>query len=226
MDFVIKTFEQRYVEDVAKLHCMALPRGFLSTLGTGFLGRLYLGIADADLSGVWVAVGYGDRCLGFISGSRDLHQCYRYVLRHGWFPLGIRLAGSLFRWRSIVHLSQTLAYPFRKLGADGDEKDEVIRLGREVRAELLSIAVASEARGMGVGRALVEMLEQYLLDCGHSGLYRVVTDAEDPRSNAFYDSVGFSLRGQFRHHEHTMALYTKAVGPGCGAMPNGQENCL
>jgi len=225
MDYVIKPVEQRYEEDVAKLHCMALPRGFLSTLGTGFLGRLYLGIADADRSGVWVAVGDEGRCLGFISGSNDLHQCYRYVLRHGWFPLGIRLARSLVRWSAIVRVSQTLAYPFRKLGADGDEKNEVIRLGREVRAELLSIAVASEARGMGIGRVLVETLEQYLLDWGHSGLYRVVTDAEDPRSNAFYDSVGFTLHGRFRHHEHTMALYTKAVGRGCDAIPDGQGGC-
>jgi ribosomal protein S18 acetylase RimI-like enzyme len=206
----------RHGARVAELHRQSLPAGFLSRLGDRFLARLYRAIGTAPRSGVWVAEDAAGRCLGFVSGSCDVGRCYRSVLLRAGAPLLWLAAPALLRPAALKHAAETLTYPLRgperrdpeTVPADDEADAPPDRVGA-IRAELLSIAVDGEARGLGLGRRLVQALETAFLGWGHAGPYRVVTDAEDPRSNAFYVGVGFTFVHRFRHHGHPMALFVK-----------------
>jgi len=200
----IVNLERAHGAAVARLHRQAIPQGFLSRLGDAFLANLYLGIAAAPDAVVWVAVDQDDRVLGFVSGTTDTRICYRQVLlRRGWL-LGLLAVPSLVHPANIRHIIETLRYP-REQEADHAEKAETTHQ----EAELLSIAVNPEARGLGLGRKLVQILEQSLRERQYRGAYRVVTSAADPQSNAFYLGVGFRLQREFLHHDHAMNEYIK-----------------
>ncbi|MFH1574841.1 MAG: GNAT family N-acetyltransferase [Acidobacteriota bacterium] len=201
----IVTMDRRHAPAIARLHQLGLPRGFLSTLGDSFLEELYQAIARAPESVVWVAESPTGRCVGFIAGTTNVGRCYRAVLCKAWFRLGARLVTRV--WRPIVlrRTAQTLLYPLRRR-AEGHRRSGAVNA---IQAELLSVAVAEEAHGTGVGKALVTALEKAFRSWGHEGEYRVVTDAGDPRSNAFYRALGFVHRLDFTHHEHLMSCYTK-----------------
>ncbi|MFO7654402.1 MAG: GNAT family N-acetyltransferase [Candidatus Krumholzibacteriia bacterium] len=206
----MRTYTSRDAPRVSALHRLALPRGFLSSLGDRFLGTLYGLLATAPGTRVLVAADDGDRCVGFVAGSIDVRHAYRHVLRRGWFPLLGAMLPATLRPGVLPRAVQTLIYPLRRPGRQrkpARPEGEV----ETIRAELLSIAVAAEARGHGLGRKLVAALEDDLRQWGHDGPYRVVTDSEDPRSNAFYLALGFARAGEFLHHGHVMAIYTRTL---------------
>ena len=210
MSIKIRPFLPKDAPLVASLHRLAIPRGFLSELGDGFLGQLYTLIACSSGACVLVAVDSKDRCQGFIAGSIDLRNCYREVLRRGALPLFWKVLPNLFRPSVLMRIVQTILYPLRKTKGEacpenkGDVKDST-------KAELLSIAVDEKTRGSGVGRLLIDALEEYFRRNGHPDSYHVVTDAQDPRSNAFYASMGFQHQRAFKHHDHDMNQYVKEV---------------
>ena len=210
MSVRIRTFVAKDALSVAELHRLAIPRGFLSELGDSFLGRLYTQIARARGSCVLVAADEEDGCVvGFVSGSVDIKACYRHVLLKGSVALIRGLLPNLFRATVIKRILQTLLYPVHN--GKGDSESERVDEGKCRAAELLSIAVADEARGKGVGRLLVDALEDFFRRHGHPMQYKVVTDAEDHRSNAFYQARGFTFQGAFQHHEHRMHRYVKKL---------------
>ena len=205
----VRKFEEKDAALVAMLHRVAIPLGFLSELGDRFLGCLYGHISLASGSCVLVAVDEDDACVGFVAGSIDIRDCYRRVILRGAFPLFRALFPYLLRASVVRRVLQTLLYPimrtFRMPGANSNCDEAAYP------AELLSIAVSDHTRGQGVGRLLVNALEEYFCECGYTSSYQVVTDAEDARSNAFYRSRGFRFQRSFRHHGHKMNRYTKEL---------------
>ncbi len=213
MSVQIRAFVKEDAVQVARLHRIAIPRGFLSELGDGFLVRLYREIARAEGSCVLVAADGDDVCLGFVAGSIDIRICYRRILLRGGITLFLQILPSLFRASVLKRILQTLLYPLRR-GKGNDEMGAVLAEDAGAKAELLSIAVDEKARGLGVGRLLVEALEVFFRRQGGQTAYGLITDATDPRSNAFYEALGFRLKAKFRHHEHDMNQYVKALTDG------------
>jgi len=183
---------------VGRLHVDALPLGFLSTLGTGFLTALYQGIACEPGSGVWVAEHAG-RVVGFLAGTRDIRTCYRRVLRRRAPALAFAMLPHLVRpsiWRRAF---ETLRYP-----------RESAEAAPRPAAELLAIAVDAAVRGRGIGRRLIEQLDEACRGWGVAE-YCVPTHAVDPDSNAFYRAVGLRLARAFVHHGRPMHEYRRQV---------------
>jgi GNAT superfamily N-acetyltransferase len=186
--------EKRDWLQVGLLHRRSIRTGFLSTLGEGFLSRLYGAIASHPGSCVIVERGGDGAVLGFVSGALSVRACYAWVLRRHFLSLGFRLVPRLF---SLKRMIETLRYG---KGA-----------GPEL-PELLSMAVSEQARGKGIGKRLVLLLEQWFIQKGVTGEYRVVTYALDPQSNAFYRNAGFSFHHEFLLHGNRMNEYRKRIG--------------
>jgi dTDP-4-amino-4,6-dideoxygalactose transaminase/ribosomal protein S18 acetylase RimI-like enzyme len=184
---------------IARLHRSEIPRGFLSTLGEAFLSRLYGAIAEQEDSCVIVERDDRDEVIGFVTGTLSVGTCYTSVIRQHFFTLGPLVALRLLSFRRILHAVETFLQP--------------VRTG-ETGAELLSIAVSPEYRGRGAGRRLVGALEEFFTNRDHADRYRVITDASDPRSNAFYSGLGFERRGESVHHGYRMAEYVKPIARG------------
>ncbi len=187
---------------IAKLHRKGIPFGFLSSLGENFLTRLYYGISKAPGSCVIVERDEKGEVIGFISASLSIGRCYRYVLTHNFISLGFSLLPILISILNIKRIFETIKYPFKK-GKDNT--------GSSIEAELLSIAVADSARGKGVGKRLIKELEKFFIGQGHEGMYKVVTYAADPVSNAFYLGAGFTFSRNFVHHNNPMKEYVKVL---------------
>jgi len=168
---------------------------------------MYRGIAEAPRSGVWVAVDRNDSVIGFVSGTAHVSHCYKSVLRRQGAVMAMHAlpaAVSVATWK---HVFETLAYPKREISEAPPTGSSP-----EPSAELLSIVVGEQGRGTGAAGMLVSALEAGLKSWGHNGPYRVVTMAADPRSNRFYEKVGFRHVRGFQHHGIDMNLYHKDIG--------------
>jgi ribosomal protein S18 acetylase RimI-like enzyme len=201
---VVRTFSPGDAHAVAKLHQESIPGGFLSLLGCTFLEQLYKAIAKDKQSIVYVAESADSpHVIGFVAGTCDTSAMYKRILLKNIFSFSIILLPALFRPGFLTKITQTILY------AKKDTK-KTITTKHNFHAELLSIAVSAETRRQNTGKTLVESLENFLLlkNISH---YKVVTVASDPRSNHFYEKVGFTLNKQFIHHENSMNEYVKRI---------------
>lgn len=212
---------------IARLHSCSIPTGFLSTLGTTFLSRLYAAIATAPQSVLFAALKdeqqekgvrieaihrgqqiAKEELLGFVAGTIDTQRMYRHIVLHQGVLLAFLLLPALLRPASIRKIVETLCYGKKT------DNDAAVQPEHESgpAAELLSIAVAPAARGMGVGKELVNCLGNWFsqnacVNTNAPAYYKVVTLATDERSNSFYGACGFVFVRKFRHHENMMNEY-------------------
>jgi ribosomal protein S18 acetylase RimI-like enzyme len=123
------------------------------------------------------------------------------VILHNLAPLGVPVLLKNLSLRRMKKVFETLFY--------AKIETETGTTLPEVSAELLSIAVSVDARGLGVGKRLIAMLDEFFISKSLLGDYRVVTAAEDKRSNAFYRNAGFRFYRTFQHHDVPMNEYRK-----------------
>lgn len=184
------------VAQAVRLHIEALSyRSFLTSLGEGFLRRLYDGLlagGDAFL----VAATEADRLVGFILAVTDSRRLFSFVLRH---PLrfGPSVARALLRRPWLLRkVLETLAYPRRE--------------GASVPAELVVIAVDADRRSSGIGRELLAGLHRELAARGVDA-YKVTVHAAMRDSNRFYLTNGFTLDRTFELYGVPWNLYLRRL---------------
>ena len=199
-----------YFEQVAELNIRTIHHGVLPILGKRFLTRLYYELATSPQAGLWGVVENG-KVLGFVAGCADVRRSYISVLSRAGIPLAGLALGAVFSAGFIRAVSAIVAYPFRghrpvAVGGFTDTRDP----------QLLAIAVAEAAQGRGIGKMLVQALEQGFLSWGLTGRYRVATNVEEIGSNAFYQKLGFAPCGRVRHHRLILQMYEKEI-PGSRA---------
>ena len=205
----ISPMRSEHSQQVAILHKIGLPNGFLSQFSDRFLSELYQAIASAPRSGVWVAIDNNDNCHGFISGSCHINSCYLSIIKNKFFPLTFYGIKTICRKSSLRKACDTILYPFFN-SSKPNSKSSLMPLG-DTPAELLSISVSPQSRGSGLGRHLVQTMELAFCKWEFQGHYRVVTDASDSHSNEFYRKLGFKYTKNIIHHGQHMSLYTKVV---------------
>ena len=170
----------QHVEDVVKVHQARFPGFFLSFLGPRFLRLFYREILATPGQVSLVAVD-GGQVVGFVTGMDHQSQFFGRLVRH-------RLVA--FAWASMTAaLRRPSIIPklFRALTYSRATRDAT------AQALLMSIAVAGEASGNGIGQQLVH---QFLDEMCIKGIDSVslTTDRDDnERANAFYKALGFQL---------------------------------
>jgi ribosomal protein S18 acetylase RimI-like enzyme len=191
---------------VAQLHSTGINEGFLATLGPRFLRRLYERMAASRRAFLIVAydpLGAGEadprEPIGFVAGTDSVARLYREFLLKDGVVAGIASAPHLVR--SIPRLLETIRY-----GAKEAESGQPAGAGE---TELLSIAVAPEARRRGAGALLVDSFRAAAVRSGSSSA-RVVVGATNDTAIALYRSAGFVEAERFELHPGTESLLLRA----------------
>jgi ribosomal protein S18 acetylase RimI-like enzyme len=167
---------------VAGLHAERIGEGFLVTLGPRFLTRLYRRIALSPAAVLLVAED-ADRIVGFVAAATSTRRLYGDFLRHDAVPAGLAAAPAVIRAPRRVW--ETLRY-----GSAGDDLPA---------AEVLSIAVAADAEGRGIGGALLVAALEALAEAGAPAA-RVVTAVGNDPALAMYERAGFRRRTRVEVH--------------------------
>lgn len=169
----------------ATMHASEIGEGFLPSLGRPFLARLYRRIVRAPRSFLLVADDDG-RAVGFVAGSEDVGALYRAFLLHDGAAAALRALPRIVR--SARRVVETLRYP----AGDADLP----------AAELLAIAVAPDARGRGIGHALVDAFTAELRR-RHVEAARVVVAADNDGAVRVYQACGFKPAARIEVHKGT-----------------------
>jgi ribosomal protein S18 acetylase RimI-like enzyme len=190
----------------AQLHVAGINEGYLATLGQRFLSRLYARMVTSRHA--FLIVAYEPResvanatrpAIGFVAGTESVSALYREFLVKDGVIAGIGSAPRLLR--SIPRLLETLRY-----GA-GESQSKERSDDRE--SELLSIAVAAEARNRGAGALLVDAFRSAAVRSG-SRSARVVVGAENDGAIRLYRNAGFVEDERFELHPGTASLLLRA----------------
>jgi glycosyltransferase involved in cell wall biosynthesis/ribosomal protein S18 acetylase RimI-like enzyme len=182
-DPTIRRAEDRDVPHLARLHMEAIDTGFLPRLGASFMERLYAAMLDWDGAAVFVADGVW-RPVGFVAGVTDIGAFYKHFIRHYGIGAGFAAAPRLARPSVLRRAWETLTY-------SGDHGG--------VRAELVSMAVAPEARRRGLASRLGAQLLDTLSDRGEEQV-KVVVGADNGAAIAAYRKMGFAPSGSVEVH--------------------------
>ena len=188
-----------FCHQAANLHIRSIHHGLLPLLGTRFLAKMYRCLAAAPQAGVWARAD-GERLVGFVAGCASVRRAYRWLLIHHGPGLAFAAGRALLRAEVLAKLGSVIFYPLRRDNAPGTA----------LEAELLAIAIDADEYGKGHAKSLVQAFEASLLEWGVSA-YRVLTNAAETESNAFYRASGFAPAGTLKHHALTLQVYEKTL---------------
>jgi ribosomal protein S18 acetylase RimI-like enzyme len=163
-------------QQVARLHVDNINKGFLATLGTGFVALMYQAIDEAPAS-VLLVEERDDRVIGFVAGGCGMGAIYKRMLRSP-LRLGLALLPSLIRPRRVLRIVEILRY------SRGHSLPPSLPA-----AELLSIAVDATCRGRQVAERLYRRLEDHFRQTGTSSFRIIVGEALAP-AHRFYRRMG------------------------------------
>ena len=175
----------RDVPALAALHAAALPNDFLPSLGVGFLERIYYPATFESPHGAHLVARVGQQAIGFVTIAHKTSAFTGDVLRGHLLQLArCALAAAS---RRPAHLLQSAEVLWSVVTARPDP----------IEGEIVLIAVSAEARGRGVGKALVSAALEYLRR--HSvARCRTKTLAANRAVIAMYEDLGWHVRDRFR----------------------------
>lgn len=182
---------------IAEVHIAAFPGFVLTRLGAGFLRGYYRAVLDYDAGILLVAVAE-DRVIGFAAGFCHPEGFLKHLKRRT-LALAPQIALGILRSPgilSIVFQNARGVFSGRGVGPQHNPGE----------TELCSLGVLPSRQGMGVGRQLSTAFIEAARADGASGVYLYTDAVGNHPVNAFYQSVGFTVRttytasgGRLRH---------------------------
>jgi len=198
----VTPFQSGHVERVADLHCRTLG-GLLTALGPKSAAAFYSGYVASPACIAYVEE-QGGVLRGFVLGSGDPERMRKDALRANRGSIGWAVAARVLRQPSLLRLVLD--------GARGLRPDEAG--GFDPRApELTYIAVREDARGAGVGSALLDAFHAALRAQGFEE-YELSVEADNAQAVAFYESRGLRQTGTYRQFGTTYRRYVREIAWG------------
>jgi ribosomal protein S18 acetylase RimI-like enzyme len=175
------------VKRIVEIHINAFEGFFLTFLGPKFLLILYTGFIDKGL--VRVAV-VDSKVIGFSAGTDQPDVFFSNLRKKKWLSFFLAAAPSLIKKPSLV---------IKKLyGAIFYKGDSVDRLNNSFL--LSSLAVDPHSESKGIGKFLINDLNEVLSDKRTSETIYLITDKnENDPVLGFYNKCGFSIESEFNN---------------------------
>lgn len=188
--------------NVASLHKTNINQGFLQELGVIPLFFLYQAINRSPVSQLIIAKDKSGMVIGFVSISFNLPLLYRFfLLRYGGI-VGFFAFPKLLKWARIKKVLNLFNYGKKKT------QKKVNVLG----AELLSIVVDKEWRGMGVAEQLFNELMIIANTIIKEKAFKIVVGKNLIPAQKFYEKMGAKKEGEVSiHGNSTSYIYVKKV---------------
>lgn len=183
---------------VAELHIACINKGFLATLGPGFLSLVYEAI-DEGPDSVLLVSRDGEQIVGFVSGASGMGPIYRRMLRH-WPRLAMTLFPSILSPRRLWRILEIVRY-------SGGAPPSISL----PQAELLSIGVDASFRGKSHAETLYQRLCDHFLSRGVSQ-FKIVVGAPLEPAHRFYRRMGAVPAAQVEvHRREASTVYVQTV---------------
>lgn len=171
-------FPDKELNEVARLHERWISAGFLSSLGIGFLTRLYASIAG-DPQGILIAAKDSNgKIVGFVSGTISLRSIYHRLVRRHFAFLAFLSLKCIFSPKILKRILENRKYSAQDVAG-----------GKGASAELLSIVVDESVRGTGIAKGLFKELKdafrQKKVEC-----FKILVGAQLVSAQKFYVKAG------------------------------------
>lgn len=180
-----------YINRFVDLHISAFPKVLSGTIGKRFLRSYYRKIIK---DGFIIAYINDNGVVGFVSGIIDDKRLYNIQF---YFYAILGIISHIYSLNMIICLIRHIIRTIKLTGV-------------AIKSELLSIVVDEKYRGRGIGKELVESLNNYMMKNG-VGKYKVFTDMEYSTGHILYDMLGFSLEKELNLIGLTLRMYVKEL---------------
>ncbi len=191
--------KKKDANDIATIHIASFNGFFLTDLGKDVLRVFYSSLLKDKSTIVW-GVKNNEELVGFFVASTKPSGLYSRIFLNNFLyflgPLLISFLKNLtFLKRMITSFTSSNSYIVSPLYS----------------ASLLSICVSPQYSGNGIGKMLLNKLENELLINNQKGYY-LTTDAENNEgTNYFYISNGFKIHNVYCQGKRIMNIYIKKL---------------
>jgi ribosomal protein S18 acetylase RimI-like enzyme len=143
----LRNLKQEDVSDVAEVHIISFSGFFLSSLGLNFLKTYYSAcLKNKDTIAIGLYDDYG-KLQGFASGTLNASSYHKKILLNNFYNFFISLIGVILLRPKVL---ARLFFNLNKSPKKSDKKDY---------AELMSISILPEFKGLGYGKVLLDEFE-------------------------------------------------------------------
>ncbi|QNI30780.1 GNAT family N-acetyltransferase [Alloacidobacterium dinghuense] len=190
-----------HVDAVVQIHLDAFKGFFLESLGRRFLRELYRGFIVEPSGICLVAISIDGIVTGFVAGTIQPEGFFRRLLQRRGFAFLWAGAASFLRHPIRVGRKFVFAIHYR-----GEKPTNV-----SSAALLSSIGVAPEAKGKGIGRALLASFCEETRKAGVLNIFLTTDRDNNELVNTFYRVNGFQLNSSFlKERDRWMNLYSRS----------------
>jgi len=170
--------EKKDALKIAIIHKIEIGKGFLSSLPTSFLEKLYICIIENDFCVVDKENG---EVVGFIAGTLDLKKLYSLFVKKYFFYSIVLLLPKILNVRKII-------------------EDIFYIKNEEINAELLTVAVEKKYQGQGMAKKMLELFVSEMKKRGIK-IFKVVVGEELNPAISFYEKSGFKFLKDIEVHK-------------------------
>ena len=181
---------------ISLIHKKSIVDGFLSSLNSSILIKLYIGFAKSKHSKLFVALDNKGNILGFIVISFATTKLYKEIIFHNFLSITPLLLPKMLKMGFLLKIFETILYPFK----------DKIDAGAE--SELLNFCVDNDSRGKGIGEKLFFRVRDVLKNRNINSL-KIVTGKTQIAAQKFYEKHKAELIGIQEIHKDVKSLIYK-----------------